>query len=73
MSFTAKKTRHKHAERYNLIALTGERGEVEKFAEGDWRIRFGSLVGSTKYQTMNDAAEEVFRCHREASERITVI
>ena len=73
MKFTAKKTRHKYAERYNLTASTGERGEVEKYAENDWRIRFGRLVGSTKYKTMSDAAEEVFRCHREATQRLKVI
>lgn len=73
MKFTAKKTRHKYAERYKLIASTGERGEVEKYADNDWRIRFGTLVGSTKHKTINDAAAEVFRCHREAMQRLTVI
>ena len=71
-NYTAKKTRHKYSERYNLVSADGAKGEVEKYDEGDWRIRFGSLVGGTKHPTMDDAAAVVFRCHREAVARIRV-
>tara|TARA_R110000744_G_scaffold99254_3_gene191682 strand:- start:1642 stop:1863 length:222 start_codon:yes stop_codon:yes gene_type:complete len=73
MTYTAKKTRHKYSERYKLVSEDGARGEVELWDEGDWRVRFGSLIGSTKYSTMDEAAAVVFRCHREAVERICVV
>lgn len=71
-SYTAKKTRHKYSERYKLVSEDGAKGEVELWDEGDWRVRFGSIIGSKKYSTMDEAAAEVFRCHREAVARICV-
>jgi len=73
MTYTAKKTRHKYSERYNLVAFDGAKGEVEKRDENDWRIRFGTLCGGTKHPTMDSAAFEVFRCHREAVARICAV
>ncbi len=73
MNYTAKKTRHKYSERYKLVSEDGAKGEVERWAEGDWRLRFGTMIGSKKYPTMDEAAAEVFRCHREASARICVV
>ncbi len=73
MNYTAKKTRHKYSERYKLVSDDGAKGEVERWAEGDWRLRFGTMIGGKKYPTMDAAAAEVFRCHREASARICVV
>lgn len=73
MTYTSKKTRHKYSERYRLVSEDGARGEVELWGEGDWRLRFGSMIGSKKYPTMDEAAAEVFRCHREAAARICVV
>ena len=71
-TYTAKRTRHKYAERYKLVAECGARGEVEKYDEGDWRIRFGSLVGGTKHPTMDSAAAVVFNAHHEAVARLVI-
>ena len=72
MEYTAKKTRHKYAERYIVKTSNGLKGEVEKYGDNDWRIRFGTLVGGTKHPTMDDAAAVVFNAHKEALERIVV-
>jgi len=73
INYTAKRTRHKYSERYRLVAEDGSKGEVEKVSDGDWRIRFGTLIGGTKRPTMDDAAAEVFRCHRLAVACIRVV
>ena len=71
-TYTAKRTRHKYAERYKLTSECGARGEVEKLDDGNWRIRFGSLVGGTKHATMDDAAAVVFNAHNEAVARLVI-
>lgn len=71
--YTAKRTRHKYAERYKLASKCGAKGEVEKYGENDWRVRFGTLIGSTKHPTMDSAAAIVFNAHKEAMARLVIL
>jgi hypothetical protein len=72
-SYKVTKTRHKYANRYKMISEDGARGECELMDDGTYRLRFGSMIGSTKYASMDDVAQEAFRCSREALARISVV
>ena len=70
-SYKATKTRHKYATRFKMVSEDGARGECELMDDGTYRIRFGSIVGSKKYASMDEVAAEVFRCSREALARLS--
>ena len=72
-SYKVTKTRHKYANRYKMISEDGARGECELMDDGTYRLRFGSMIGSREYASMDDAAQAAFRCNREALARISVI
>ena len=56
-----------------MISEDGSRGECELMDDGTYRLRFGSMIGSKKYASMDDVAQEAFRCSREALARISVV
>ena len=48
-----------------MVAEDGAKGEVYKYNENDWRIRYGSMVVMKPHSTMDEAVAYAFEKARE--------
>ena len=71
MKYTAKKTRHKYTERYNIHFANGMKGEVTRSPNDQfWNVCYGNLLVVKDFEDFDDCVQYCFKKQCEIRENM---